>query len=219
MTLPSRVVGAALQLAAGILAAIVALDLLPQAAASIPSGTLLLAFVLGSAAFLLLDYASTRHAARRRKDAVQAGSAGLFVGIAGDFLIDAIVIGIATAISLTTGLRLAVGMAVGQVPLAFVVIAAAKGQGVPGARRRGILGLLFAVIIFGAVLGYLVLKDQPATVNLTLIAGAAGFLLTAVVQVMIPDAHDFLEGAGPTLTPIWFTIGLAGFAFLKFVVV
>ncbi|MET9019619.1 hypothetical protein ABZV93_06540 [Actinopolymorpha sp. NPDC004070] len=215
LTLSNRVVSSALQLAAGVLVAIVFVDLLPPAVRGLPLGRVVLAFFVGSALFVLFDYASAWHTARRGKGEASTNSAGLFVGVIGDFLIDAVVIGIGAALNLATGLLLATGMAIAQAPLAFVAIATAKAQGMAPNRRRLLTAIFFAIIAVCVLLGNLVLKNQSETIILTLIAASGGFLITAVAEIMVPDAIRFLERNGPSLTPIWFTIGLTGMALFK----
>ncbi|GAA2760869.1 ZIP family metal transporter [Actinopolymorpha rutila] len=215
LTLSNRVVSGALQLAAGVLVAIVFVDLLPPAVRGLALGRVVLVFFLGSALFVLFDYASAWHTGRHGRGEPATGSASLFVGIVGDFLIDAVVIGIGAALDLGTGLLLAVGMAIAQAPLAFVAIATAKAQGMPTGRRRSLIMVFFAIIAVGVLLGYLVLKNQPETVILTLVAASGGFLITAAAEVMVPDAIGFLERKGPSLTPIWFTLGLTGMSLFK----
>lgn len=79
--------------------------------------------------------------------------------------------------------------ALSTAPLAFVAIVTAKRQGVLAEHRR-LLGWMFvAALMAGALLGYLVLQNQPLEIRMVLVAMASGFLITTVVQGIIPEAN------------------------------
>jgi zinc transporter ZupT len=44
-------------------------------------------------------------------------------------------------------------------------------------------------LMAGAILGYLVLQNQPLELRMILVALASGFLITTVVQGIIPEAN------------------------------
>jgi ZIP family zinc transporter len=218
-TVRNQVVSGALQLAAGILTGIVLADLLPGPLASLSLANVAIAFCIGSAAFVTFDYFSAWKAARQHdQDDPRSASVSLYVGILTDMFIDGIVVGIAASVDLLNALSLAIGLGVGQAPLMFVATAAAKKQGSPAERRRRLVLMYAAAIVGGAMLGYLVLQGQPASVQLTLLAGAAGVLLAAVTQVMIPEAIEALHDEPPSLTGLMYVAGLASFLVLKRVI-
>lgn len=215
-TLSNPVVSGALQLAAGILTGIVLIELLPEPLETLPLATVAIAFCLGAAAFVGFDYVSAWRAARQREqDDPKATSVSLYVGIMADVFIDGVVIGIAASVDISTALPLAIGFGLGQAPLTFVATAAAKRQGTPLAARRRLLATYGAAILLGAILGYLVLQSQPEQVKFTLLAAAAGVLLAAVTQVMIPQAIQALHHEPPSLTGLMYVVGLAFFVALK----
>jgi len=216
---PSRVVNAALQFAAGFLIGTIVLSLLVPAVKGISAFAVVVAFFVGGSLFVALEYFSARRMAARSAakpdDGSNVSSVGLYVGVLGDMLIDGTIIGIGAALSLVTGLRLGLGLSVSQTPLAFVATATAKKQGMPPRHRR-FLGLSFFVTMLGgALVGYLLLKNQSEHVRLALIAVGAGFLLTAVTQGMIPEA---IEHGKPNTAAVFFVIGLTLFGALTLVV-
>ncbi len=126
--------------------------------------------------------------------------------------IDGAVIGIGSTLDLATGLVSAIGLALSTAPLAFVTITTAKRQGMAPQRRR-LLSLLFiAALMGGAILGYAVLKDAALTVRLMLVALASGFLITTVVQGIIPEANR--EGE-PGFAGILYIGGLSLYALMS----
>jgi zinc transporter, ZIP family len=183
--LPHRVVSGALQFAAGVVMAIVAFSLMPTAVRNGPWQWIVPAFFVGGVLYIVLEQLSA--------DAFASGpsssSPGLYIGILIDLVIDGIVIGIGATLTLRTGLLLALGMAVSTMPLAFVTTAIAKRQGVAPQRRQRLAYLFVVAIIGGALLGYLVLRNQPLGARMVLVALASGFLITTVTQGMIPEAN------------------------------
>lgn len=213
--IPHRAVAAALQFAAGIITGLVALGLMPPAVRAGSSLAVGVAFFVGGALYVVFEYMSARRLAARADGDSGVASLGLYVGILVDLIIDGVVIGIASTLTLATGLLLALGMAVSTAPLAFVTIATAKRQGMASQRRRQLSWVMPMCLIGGAAVGYLLLRDQPLTVRLTLIAMASGFLITTVTQSMIPEANK--EGE-PSFAGILFLAGLAVFALLSILI-
>ena len=103
-----KVVGAVLQFAAGIITALVAFSLMPPAIRSGPYGWTVLAFFIGGALFVLLEYISARMLQAKGSSL----SLGLYIGILVDLIIDGIVIGIGSTLTLATGLVLALARVV-----------------------------------------------------------------------------------------------------------
>ena len=146
---PHRLVSAALQFAAGIVTALVAVTLMPPAIRNGPYVLAVLAFFAGGVLYVLLEHFTKQAQAERRPGAGAAGatgstgiSLGLFAGILVDLFVDGVVIGIGATLDLLTGLVMALGLALSTAPLAFVTIATAKRQGMLAEHRR-LLGWMF----------------------------------------------------------------------------
>ena len=191
-----RIVSAALQFAAGIVTALVAVTLMPPAIRNGPYVLAVLAFFAGGVLYVLLEHFTKQAQAERMADAEAAGAAGsngislgLFAGILVDLFVDGVVIGIGSTLDLLTGLIMALGLALSTLPLAFVTIATAKRQRMLPEHRRMLGWMFVAALMAGALLGYLVLQNQPLEVRMVLVALASGFLITTVVQGIIPEAN------------------------------
>ena len=218
---PHRLVSAALQFAAGIVTALVAVTLMPPAIRYGPYVWALLAFFVGGVLYVLLEHVTKRAQAELSAEAGADGatgggkiSLGLFAGILVDLFVDGVVIGIGSTLDLLTGLVMALGLALSTAPLAFVAIATAKRQGISAEHRR-LLGWMFVVALMaGALLGYLVLQNQPLAVRMVLVALASGFLITTVVQGIIPEANR--EGE-PGFAGVLYIGGLSLYALLSLV--
>lgn len=206
---PQRMVSAALQFAAGIISALVAFTLMPPAVRSGPPVWIVLAFFVGGALFVTLEYYSAIRAAQRPAETGSPASIGLYVGILVDLVIDGMVIGIGATLTLGTGLLLAMGLAVSTMPLAFVTIATAKQRGMSREGRRRLSYLFVVCIIGGAILGYGPFRNQALDVRLVLIALASGFLITTVTQSLIPEANR--EGE-PSFAGVLYVGGVSVYA-------
>ncbi len=203
---PQKVVSAALQFAAGIITALVAFSLMPPAVRAGPYGWVVLAFFIGGVLYVTIEYLSTRVIASAPAAEDGATSFGLYIGILVDLVIDGVVIGIGSTLTLATGLLLALGLAISTAPLAFVTTATAKRQGMSAKNRRLLSFLLFLCVLAGALFGYLVLRNQSQELRLILVALASGFLITTVVQGLIPEANR--EGE-PGFAGILYIAGLS----------
>ena len=209
-----KVVSAVLQFAAGIITALVAFTLMPPAVRGGSYGWIILAFFIGGVLYVALEYTSTRALSGGPTAEKGATSFGLYIGVLADLLIDGMVIGIGSTLTLKTGLLLALGLAISTAPLAFVTISAAKRQGMSQKNRR-LLSLLFIVAMTGgALVGYLVLNNQSLEIRFILAALASGFLLTTVVQGIIPEANR--EGE-PGFAGVLYIGGLSLYALMSMV--
>ena len=212
LEVPQRVVSAALQFAAGIISALVAFSLMPSAVRLGPPVWIVLAFFVGGALFVTIEYIAARQLAAKSAADGSSASLSFYIGILVDLFVDGVVIGVGATLTLGTGLLLALGLAVSTAPLAFVTTATAKRQGVSQKNRR-LLSLLFILMIMGgAALGFLVLQNQTLQVRLVLISMASGFLITTVAQSIIPEANR--EGE-PSFAGILFVGGLSLYALMS----
>lgn len=211
-----RIVSAALQFAAGIITALVALSLMPPAVRGGPPIAIAVMFFIGGAIYVVFEYYSAQKmAARAAETGSDITSIGLYVGILIDLVIDGIVIGIGATLTLMTGLLLALGMAISTLPLAFVTTSTAKRQGISPRNRKRLSIAYFLCVLGGAMLGFFLLRDAPLGLRFALIALASGFLITTVTQSMIPEANK--EGE-PSFAGILYLAGLSLYAILTLTV-
>jgi zinc transporter, ZIP family len=215
-TVPHRIVSAALQFAAGIITALVAVTLMPPAMRNGPYVLTVLAFFSGGLLYLLLERYTQQAQAEQSAGVSKRGghgiAIGLFAGILVDLFVDGVVIGIGSTLDLVTGLVMALGLALSTAPLAFVTIATARRQGMLAEHRR-LLGWMFvASLMAGALLGYLVLQHRPLELRMVLVALASGFLITTVVQGIIPEANR--EGE-PGFAGVLYIGGLSLYALMS----
>ena len=205
----ARVLSLSLHLAAGIVLAVVGLELMPEALRAQPAWAPLLAFVAGGAVFIGLERGLHRVQRGTGGADERAGGLGVYGGVSIDLLSDGVMIGTGTVVNPALGLLLAVGQMPADLPEGFAAVATLRRAGVPR-RRRLLLSAAFALpILVGAALGYLALRQAPEVVTLSVLALTGGALTAVVVEEMVSEAH---EGETSQLGPVFLTAGFALFA-------
>ena len=204
-----RMLSLALHLAAGIVLAVVGLELMPEALRGSPAWVPILAFVAGGGFFVLLDRALGFVQARMNLGERAGGPMAIFAGVSLDLFSDGVMIGTGTVLNPALGLLLATGQVPADVPEGFAAVASLRRAGL-SRRRRLLLAAGFGLpILVGATLGWFALRDAPEIVTLSVLAMTGGALATVVIEEMIPEAH---EGETSRLGAIFFTAGFAVFA-------
>ena len=222
LNVSQRALSLALHLAAGIIIAVVAVELIPQALQAKPPWIPILCFVLGGAFSLLIDRLTDYIGARikrsgggdkAREVAGRAGPWAIFVGVAVDLFSDGVMIGTGSTLAVGLGLLLALGQVPADIPEGFATIATFKDQGVPR-RTRLLLSAAFAVPIFlGVTVGYWAVRGLPEIYKLSLLAFVAGILLTVAVEEIVPQAHE--RGEDSRAATLLLVGGFALFALLS----
>lgn len=207
-----RALSLALHLAAGIVLAVVGLELMPQALQAAPPWVPILAFVGGGAFFLgvewLLDHVKNRMGGGQGS----TGPLAIFTGVSLDLFSDGVMIGTATLLSPSLGLLLALGQVPADIPEGFAAIATLRRAGI-ARRTRVLMALSFtAPVLLGAALGYFALRQAPEVLTLSVLALTGGALTSVVVEDVIGEAH---EGQTSRLGPIALTAGFALFALIS----
>ena len=207
-----RSLSLALHLAAGIVLAVVGLELMPEALTADPPWVPIAAFVGGGAAFVALERAIGYVQARTGAGEESKGPLAIYSGVSIDLFSDGVMIGTGTVINPALGLLLALGQVPADFPEGFASVATLRRTEMTR-RTRVLMSVSFAVpIIVGATLGYFALRDAPEVVTLSVLAATGGALTSVVVEEMLSEAH---EGETSPLGPIALTAGFAVFALIS----
>lgn len=208
---PERVLSLALHLAAGIVLAVVGLELIPEALEADPPWVPIAAFVAGGAAFIGLERTIGYVQARTGATEESKGPFAIFSGVSIDLFSDGVMIGTGTVINPALGLLLALGQVPADVPEGFAAVASLRRANIPR-RVRVVMALSFAIpIALGATLGYFALREAPEVLTLSVLAVTGGVLTSVVVEEMLSEAH---AGETSRLGPIALTVGFAIFALI-----
>ena len=188
-----RVLSFALHAAAGIVFAVVGVELMPEALEAGNVWLIIALFVAGGGFAIGVDAAMNAVRLRSRTggttDTSGSGSWAIYFGVAVDLFSDGVMIGAGSTISPSLGLLLALGQVPADIPEGFATIATFKAQGMPRGRRL-LLAASFAIPIFlGATISYFGLRGQPQMYKLGLLAFTAGILLTVAVEEIVVEAH------------------------------
>lgn len=207
-----RALSLALHLAAGIVLAVVGLELMPEALTATAPWVPIAAFVAGGAAFIGLERAIGYVQARTGASEESAGPLAIYSGVSIDLFSDGVMIGTGTVINPALGLLLALGQVPADVPEGFAAVATLRRANV-SRRSRLLLSLSFAIpILVGATLGYFAFREAPELLTLSVLAVTGGALTSVVVEEMLTEAH---EGDTSRLGPIFLTAGFAVFALIS----
>lgn len=179
----------ALHAAAGIVIAIVAVELMPEALNTVSAWIIALAFALGGVAYVTL--ATTVERLQEGTDASgRTGMWMIYIAVATDLFSDGLMIGAGAAVSSSLALVLALGQVLADIPEGFATIANFRDKKVPR-NKRLLLAASFAFpVLFAAVLAFFLLRGQGETVKMGALVFTAGLLTVAAVEDMVSEAHE-----------------------------
>lgn len=188
---------------AGIVLAVLGIELMPRALEAGPAWAMCLAFVAGGLFFLAVGSLIERLQGRNSGQSQSAAAWLIYFGVAVDLFSDGIMIGIGSTVAFELGLLLALAQVPADIPEGFATIATFRRKGIARYRRLMPTGLLAVPIFLGATLGYWVLLGRPVVYRMATLAFTAGLLLSVVVEEMIREAHRGEESR-------WDVLGLVG---------
>lgn len=184
----------ALHLAAGIVPAVVAIELMPDPLAVQTPWVPIAVFVFGGGFYLAVDALISRFNLGGK-----AGPIVIFFGVAIDLFSDGVMIGTGTSIEFGLGLLFALGQTPADVPEGFAAIATFKKANTSRRTRLLLAAGFILPIMLGVTIGYWGVRGQSELVQYSLLAFTAGVLTTVVVEEFVPEAHN--EGPTPGSPP------------------
>ena len=207
-----RALSLALHLAAGIVLAVVGLELMPEALTAQPPWVPVLAFAAGGVLFMGIERVIGFVQSRLKMGKSSAGPLAIFSGVSMDLFSDGVMIGTATVLNPSLGLLLALGQVPADIPEGFAAVASLRRANMRR-RTRVLMALSFIIpILLGATLGYFALRDAPDIITLSVLAMTGGALTSVVVEEMMSEAH---EGETSRFGPLFLTAGFALFALIS----
>ncbi len=184
-----------LHLAAGVVLAVIGIELMGEALGAEPPWAPVLGLLAGGGFAALLDRSVDFIRSRMGDTKSSAGAWMIFIGVAVDLFSDGVMIGTGSTISLGLGLLLALGQVPADIPEGFATIATFKDKGLPRPRRM-LLSLSFALpVLLGATVGYWGVRGLPEIYKFMLLAFTAGILLTVAVEEIVGEAHEAAVGS------------------------
>lgn len=206
-----RVLSLSLHLAAGIVLAVVGLELIPEALKASPAWVPIAAFAVGGVAFIGLEHSIGHVQARLGAGEQSTGPLAILTGVSLDLFSDGVMIGTATVVDPALGFLLALGQVPADLPEGFAAVATLRQAGFSRSKRIGLALALLIPTFVGAGVGYFALRGAPEIITLCILALTGGVLTSVVVEEMLTEAH---EGDTSRLGPLWLTGGFAAFALI-----
>jgi ZIP family zinc transporter len=197
----------ALHAAAGVVIAIVAIEIFPEALDSVAGWVLGTAFAIGGALYLLAETAVERLAGDG-----DARPWMIYLAVATDLFGDGLLIGAGTAVSPGLGLTLAVGQVLADVPEGFAVASTFRANGIAPRTRRWLTASFVVPVVVAAALAFMFLRGRPDSWQWTTLTAAAGLFTVAVFEDIIAEAHEAAEDRRASTVSL-----VAGFALFTFV--
>lgn len=184
-----RLLNLALHAASGIVIAVVAIELMPEALENLAGWWIAAAFAAGGAA-----YVGTETLIEKMKPSQESGgSTGMwmiYVAVAVDLSGDGLMIGSGSAVGASLAIVLAAGQVLADFPEGYSVVANLKESGV-SRKRRIAVSLSFPLYCLGtALIAWFLLRSAPDAAKYVALSFVAGLLSVAAVEDMLEEAHD-----------------------------
>ncbi len=189
-----RLLNWALHAAAGIVIAIVAVELIPEALGKLAGWWIAAAFAAGGVAYVLLGSLTKLLQTRTSKDGEDRTTMWMiYIAVAVDLTSDGLMIGTGSAVSPALALVLAAGQVLADVPEGYATVANFRDKNVPRRQRILLSGSFFIYVVGAAVLAYFLLREAPEAVKMAALTFVSGLLTVAAVEDMLEEAHDARE--------------------------
>ena len=170
--------------AAGIVIAIAAIEVFPEALDSLSRWTVGIAFAIGG-----LGYLSAQVLVEKRTEG--SGRVWMIVlAVATDLFGDGLLIGAGSAVSAELGVTLAIGQIMANIPEGFASLSTLRVNDTPRTTRLWLTAAFIAPAVAAAVIGFLVLRTRPEAWQYSALTAAAGLYTVAAFEDIIHEAHD-----------------------------
>lgn len=185
-----RLLNLALHAASGIVIAIVAVELVPEALKILSGWWVAAAFGAGGVAYILVETLIEKLQAWRGGGQSGAGAWMIYVAVGIDLASDGLMLGSGAAVSVSLAIALAVGQVLADLPEGFAAVANFKDKKIQR-KTRILLSASFILFSVGAAaLSYLLLREMGEGPKMAALAFVAGLLCVAAVEDMLEEAHE-----------------------------
>lgn len=175
----------ALHVAAGVIIGVIAVEIFPEALDVLAGWAIAVSFLIGGLAYIGFDAFVDRVASQGRDRMWM-----IYLAVATDLFGDGLLIGAGTSVSAGLGLALAVGQTLADAPEGFAATFTFRSNDVPRRRRLMLSASFFLPVLIGALLSFLVLREQAEVWQYAALVGTAGLFVTAAMEDMMQEAHE-----------------------------
>jgi len=202
-----------LHLAAGVIFAVVAIELLPDIVARENLVGVSVGFFAGLLLMLVIKHFShlseQKHKAALQNNTASVGAVAipwaLLIGIAVDLFIDGILLGVGFAAGESEGILLSVALSLEILVLGLVVATELKTEKILNAKIMQAISILAITFVLGALSGSVMLSVLSEEVLTYILAFGLSALMYLVTEELLVEAHEHVD------TPINTTIFFVGF--------
>lgn len=212
MPMNRGIISIALHHAAGVVLAIVGVEIMPMALQVGEPWLIIVMFVVGGIVFIAIDDIIGTVNAVFRNGTGSRRPWAIYLGVAMDLFTDGIMIGAAATIDPKLGILFALGQVTADIPEGFATMSVFKSVVCSKSKCNLILLTMSLPSVLGAVIGYLLLRGRSEIMQLSILAFTAGVLVTLVVEEMAPEAHK--DKKEPRYAGLATLLGFAVFSFL-----
>ena len=189
-----RLLNWALHAAAGILIAIVSVELIPSALGALEGWWIAAAFGAGGLAYISVQsFVAKVRSLGKTDDVDRTGMWMIYIAVAVDLASDGLVLGAGSAVSIQLALVLAAGQILADVPEGYASVANFRAKGVPRGKRLLLSASFILFCTSAALLAYFVLRNAPESLQMAALVFVAGLLTLAAVEDMLEEAHESRE--------------------------
>lgn len=183
-----RLLNWALHAASGIVIAIVAVEILPEALKSLAGWWIAAAFGAGGVAYILIQTGIDKLLSGGEGDRTSMWM--IYVAVAVDLTSDGLMLGSGAAVSSSMAMVLAAGQVLADVPEGYASIANFRDKGLPRGRRILLSASFILFCVGAALLSYLLLRGAGEGLKMAALSFVAGLLTVAAVEDMLEEAHE-----------------------------
>jgi ZIP family zinc transporter len=199
---------AILHFAAGVVFAVITVEIVPGVMRAHRAGETIIGFALGVAVMLGIRALSRKDKEGEgateviREPAPGRLPAGLLAGVAVDIAVDGLMLGIGFAAGAKAGRLLALALTIELISLGLATSASLGKAGIPRARRIALTSGVALLFTLGAVVGLTFLDHLAPHVLAGVLSFGAAALLFLVTEELLVEAHE--EPETPLLTATFF---------------
>lgn len=184
----------ALHAAAGIVIAMVGIELLPEALDNISGWWVAAAFGTGGIIYLVVQ-AGIERATQRKGDSGSASTSMwmIYFAVLTDLVSDGLMIGTGGTVSMGFALVLALGQVLADFPEGYATTAEFRDKGISRLKRLGLSALFLIPVELAAVGSFLALRSAPQQISSICLVILAGILTVTALEDMLKEAHEKRE--------------------------
>ena len=197
----------ALHAAAGVVLAVIAVEIFPEALQQLSGWVVGTAFMIGGMAYIGFDWLIERLSGEGRSRMWM-----IYLAVATDLVGDGLLIGAGASVSAGLGISLALGQTLADAPEGFAAILTFRNNDVPRRRRLLLSASFFLPVLLGALVSFLLLRGRPETWQYTALVVTGGLFTVAAIEDMIQEAHEADTDARESTLAL-----IAGFALFVYV--